>query len=149
MNDGVRLDTIIHAVSLPKETLEKPYLKPIYDEPEFVVRNIWRQFGGWYDGNPSHLKPAPDAAIAVEIAMLAGGAEALAERAMGLSRQGEHRLACHLAEMAAMAEPESRSAHGARCEVYEARMKSELSLMARGIYGDAARVSRELSGKNE
>jgi len=149
MNAGERLDTILHAVKLPKELLEKPYLKPVYDEPEFVVRNIWRQFGGWYDGNPSHLKPAPDAAIAVEIAMLAGGADALAERAMGLSRQGEHRLACHLAEMAATAEPESRAVHGARCEVYEARMKSELSLMARGIYGDAARVSRELSGKNE
>ena len=36
-----------------------PYLQPVYDEPEFVVRNLWRLYGGWYDGDPAHLKPAP------------------------------------------------------------------------------------------
>ena len=30
------------------------------------------------------------------------------------------------------AEPESRKAHGARAEIYAARRKTELSLMARG-----------------
>ena len=25
------------------------------------MRNIWRLYGGWYDGDPSHLKPAPPA----------------------------------------------------------------------------------------
>ena len=45
--------------------------------------------------------------------------------------------------------PDSRSVHGMRAEVYEARMQAELSLMARGIYGDAARTSREISGKND
>ncbi|HWD27457.1 MAG TPA: alkyl sulfatase dimerization domain-containing protein [Rhizomicrobium sp.] len=149
MNAGARLDAIVHAVRLPKETLEKPYLKPIYDEPEFVVRNIWRQYGGWYDGNPSHLKPAPDAAVAHEMAMLAGGAGVLADRALALSQAGEHRLACHFAEMAALAEPDSHGVHGRRAEVYEARMKAELSLMARGIYGAAARSSREVAGKND
>jgi len=24
-----------------------------YDDPEFVVHNIWRLYGGWYDGNPA------------------------------------------------------------------------------------------------
>ena len=38
------------------------YLRAIYDEPEFIIHNIWRLYGGWYDGNPSRLKPAPDAA---------------------------------------------------------------------------------------
>ncbi|HJW40593.1 MAG TPA: alkyl sulfatase dimerization domain-containing protein [Rhizomicrobium sp.] len=149
MNEGVKLNTILHAVKLPKEVLEKPYLRPVYDEPEFVVRNIWRQFGGWYDGNPANLKPAPDAAVAAEVAKLAGGAEALAKRAQEVSATGDHRVACHLAEMAVLAAPESRDAHAARADVYEARMKAELSLMARGIYGDAARVSREAAGKND
>lgn len=149
MNDGARLDRIVHEVALPKELLEKPYLRPVYDEPEFVVRNIWRQFGGWYDGNPANLKPAADATIAAEVAALAGGAEKLAARAQEISATGDHRLACHLAEMAALAEPDSRRVHGLRAEVYEARMKHELSLMARGIYGDAARASREKAEKNE
>ncbi len=50
--------------------------------------------------------------------------------------------------MAALAEPDSRTIRGARAEIDEARMKTELSLMARGIYGDAARTSREKSGRN-
>ncbi len=149
MNEGARLDVIVNEVSLPKELLERPYLRPIYDEPEFVVRNIWRLYGGWYDGNPARLKPAPDEAIARETAKLAGGADALAQRAKELSEAGDHRLACHFAELAALADPESRVAHGARADVYEARMKQEASLMSRGVYGDAARVSREKSGKNE
>ncbi len=148
MNRGERLNAILHAVSLPKEILEKPYLKPVYDEPEFVVRNIWRQFGGWYDGNPANLKPAPDAAVAHEVARLAGGAASLATRALEVSEAGDHRVACHLAEMAVLADPDSRAAHAARADVYESRMKSELSLMARGIYGDAARGSRAAAGKN-
>jgi hypothetical protein len=51
--------------------------------------------------------------------------------------------------MASLVDPESRSVHGMRAEVYETRMNAELSLMARGIYGDAARTSREISGKND
>ncbi|MBI1330331.1 MAG: MBL fold metallo-hydrolase [Alphaproteobacteria bacterium] len=149
MNSGARLDQIVHTVRLPNEILEKPYLRPVYDEPEFVVRNIWRQFGGWYDGNPSHLKPAEDARVAKEVAQLAGGVDALAIRARELSQAGDHRLACHLAEMAALAEPDSKNAHAARAEVYEKRMASELSLMSRGIYGQAARTSREKAERNE
>ena len=75
MNAGEVLDTIVHSVHVPDDVLAKPYLRPLYDEPEFVVRNIWRQFGGWWDGAPSRLKPAPDAALAIELAELAGGAE--------------------------------------------------------------------------
>ena len=73
MNAGARLDDIVHAVRAPQHLLDKPYLKPVYDEPEFVVRNLWRLYGGWYDGNPAHLKPAPDGVLAGEVAALAGG----------------------------------------------------------------------------
>jgi alkyl sulfatase BDS1-like metallo-beta-lactamase superfamily hydrolase len=30
-------------------------------------------YAGWFDGNPAHLKPAPSAELAGEIAALAGG----------------------------------------------------------------------------
>jgi alkyl sulfatase BDS1-like metallo-beta-lactamase superfamily hydrolase len=78
MNQGATLDDVIHTVRVEPELLEKPYLKPLYDEPEFVVRNVWRLYGGWYDGNPARLEPAPDAQLAGELAALAGGAGELA-----------------------------------------------------------------------
>ena len=73
MNEGATLDAIVHEVKPPAHLAGRPYLQPVYDEPEFVVRNIWRLYGGWYDGIPSHLKPASETGISREVAALAGG----------------------------------------------------------------------------
>jgi glyoxylase-like metal-dependent hydrolase (beta-lactamase superfamily II) len=110
MNAGGRLDDAIHGVVPPAELMARPYLRPVYDEPEFVVRNVWRLYGGWWDGNPASLKPASERALARELAELAGGAQALADRALALIGEGADlegagldgalRLAAHLAELA-------------------------------------------------
>ncbi len=141
MNEGARLNDIIHSVSIGQHVLDKPYLKPMYDEPEFVVRNIWRLYGGWYDGNPAHLKPARESALAGELASLAGGAGALAKRALEMADK-DIRVACHLAELAVLADPDSKSAHGVRAEIFQKRRNGETSLMAKGIFGHAANESK-------
>jgi len=143
MNAGARFDDILHSVKLPEDILRKPYMRPVYDEPEFVIHNIWRLYGGWYDGNPSRLKPAPDSALARELVALAGGIGAYLKRAAELAEAGDFRLACHLVETAVQAAPDDKAAHGVRRDVYTARAKAESSLMARGIFGTAARESGE------
>jgi alkyl sulfatase BDS1-like metallo-beta-lactamase superfamily hydrolase len=148
MNAGEVLDTIVHSVTIPEDLLSKPYLRPLYDEPEFVVRGVWRQFGGWWDGAPSRLKPAPDAVLAAELAELAGGAGRLIERAQFVAEQGEFRLACHLADLAGWAAPDDRGIHRQRAIIYRARRKRETSLMAKGIFAGAARESEEVAGKD-
>lgn len=142
MNTGAPLDEVIQTAKVDPEILERPYLRPLYDEPEFVVRNVWRLYGGWYDGNPARLKPAPDQALAREVAALAGGVRPLVERAQELAGSDEWRLACHLIETAVQAAPDDRSAHAARADIYLRRRKQELSLMAKGIFGAAARESK-------
>ena len=137
MNAGASLDEILHSTSVPDETLSIPYLRPLYDEPEFVIRNIWRLYGGWWDGNPARLKPPSDAALGAEIAALAGGVQALLERAQTLSASGDHRLACQLIEFAVFAEPDSRAVHESRSHIYGARRAAETSLMSKGIFRSA------------
>ena len=141
MNAGARLDELIHTVSVPDHLRGRPWLQPVYDEPEFIVHNVWRLYGGWYDGNPATLKPASEAALATEIAQLAGGASVLAERARALSDDGNDRLASHFAELAALAAPDDAGIQQARSEVFGARARRERSLMARGVYGFAERES--------
>ncbi|MBO1335842.1 alkyl sulfatase dimerization domain-containing protein [Streptomyces sp. VRA16 Mangrove soil] len=141
MNAGHRLDAVIHGVKVPEELLSRPYLHPAYDEPEFVVRNLWRLWGGWYDQNPAHLKPAPEAAVAAEYARAAGGATHLAERARELLAQGDVRLASHLAETAALAAPTDIEVARVRAEVYAQRARKETSTMARGVFNWAAAES--------
>ncbi len=142
MNAGATLDTIVHTVTVPAETLAKPYLRPLYDEPEFVIRGIWRQFGGWWDGAASRLKPSPDAELATAIATLAGGADVLLRRAEAAVSDGDLRLACHLADLAGWAAPDDPGIHGGRAAVYLARRKAEPSLMSKGIFAAAARESQ-------
>ncbi|MBV8982662.1 MAG: MBL fold metallo-hydrolase [Acidimicrobiia bacterium] len=138
MNAGASLDEVVHTVRAPAGLLDRPYLQPIYDDPEFIVRNVWRLYGGWWDADPSHLKPAPEADLATEIAALAGGAGALADRALELADAGDLRLAAHLVELAGRAAPEDPGVRDARADVYRRRARGERSLMAQSIYNWAA-----------
>jgi alkyl sulfatase BDS1-like metallo-beta-lactamase superfamily hydrolase len=151
MNQGRSLDDILHAVSAPPALLAKPYLLPKYDDPEFVVRNIWHLYAGWFDGNPAHLKPAPEAALAAELASLAGGADALAQRATALAEAGSTRLAAHLIELAASASPGNKAIQAARAGVYERCMNAETSLIGKALFAvyqrDAA--ARSSAGHSE
>jgi alkyl sulfatase BDS1-like metallo-beta-lactamase superfamily hydrolase len=146
MNEGARLDDIVATVKAPEHLLAKPYLRPVYDEPEFVVRNLWRLYGGWYDGNPARLKPPTDEAIAAEMASLAGGASKLAGRAAELADAGDLRLAGHLAELAAQAAPDDAGVHGVRADVFGRRAAEERSTMSKGVFSWAERESREKAG---
>src|SRR5207237_8768782 len=77
MNAGASLEQILAEVRPPAHLADRPYLQPVYDEPEFVVRNVGRPYGGWWDGVASHLKPAPQAALGHEVAALAGALRAV------------------------------------------------------------------------
>lgn len=141
MNAGKRLDEILHAVKVPKDLLERPYLRPAYDDPAFIVRNVWRLYGGWYDGNPANLKPAPEREVAREVASVCGGPRKLAERAAALLSGGALAVASHLVELAFRADPGDPQIRSVRKAVYEARAAAEPSLMARSIFRAAARES--------
>jgi len=142
MNEGATLDTIIHTVKVPAHLEERPFLQPVYDEPQYIVRNIWRLYGGWYDGNPAHLKPAPEAQQAAEIAHLAGGVVKLIERARSLLQEDDVRLACHVIEWAHMAAPDDKAVHELRAEIYGRGADRERALMTMNVYRATERESR-------
>jgi alkyl sulfatase BDS1-like metallo-beta-lactamase superfamily hydrolase len=145
MNKGSSLDEILHSVSAPADLLAKPHLLPKYDDPEFVVRNIWHLYAGWFDGNPAHLKPAPATELATELASLAGGADKLARRAALLAQGGRTRLAAHLAELAAAASPQDRTIQATRASIYERCAEAETSLIGKALF---AVYQREAKAKS-
>jgi alkyl sulfatase BDS1-like metallo-beta-lactamase superfamily hydrolase len=151
MNGGGRLDEAIHAVTVPSHLASRPFLQPVYDEPEFIVRTVWRQYGGWWDGNPATLKPAREHALAAEIAGLAGGPQALAVRATELAEAALAgpaadaddglRLAGHLAELAWLAAPGDPAVARVRHHVFSTRADRATSTMAKGVFRWAATES--------
>lgn len=142
MNRGETLDEVLQSVQLPERLLRQPFLRPVYDEPEFVIRNIWRLYGGWYDGNPAGLKPPARSDLAAEIAQLCGGAHRLAARA----GEVDDRLAAALVQFAADAAPQDPEIHRVRAEVFGRLQATAGSTMSKGIYGWARAESAAIAG---
>ncbi len=137
MNQGATLDEVVAAVAIPAELLTRPYLRPVYDDPAFIIRNVWRRYGGWWDGNPAHLLPPREAALAREVAALAGGGAALARRAEAVA-DDDLALACQLVEWAAVAAPDDAGVVALRARLYRRRAEGEPSLMAKSIFTAAS-----------
>jgi glyoxylase-like metal-dependent hydrolase (beta-lactamase superfamily II) len=131
---------VVHAVELPHT--DSPWLQPVYDEGQFIVRNIIRYYGGWFTGRPSELKPAPRHDVAVAVAALAGSAAALAEVAAQKAAAGELAVACHLADFALEADPADGSVQQAVAAIYDQRAAAETSLMAINLMNSAAAYAR-------
>ena len=142
MNQGATIYDLIANVKPPADLAARPYLLPVYDEPEFIARTVWRFYGGWYTEVPSELKPALRKEQGLEIAQLAGGVEKLIARAVALAADGNFRMACHLIDWAVEADPASRDGHRVRSEIYSKRVAAETSTMAKGIFAGAARESK-------
>lgn len=140
MNSGAPLDIILSEVTVPEKLLGKHFLQPVYDEPEFIIRNIWRLYGGWYDGQPANLKPPSETSIAAELVrMIPNGTETLMQRALELAEQEEWRLACKLADIAFNSDPTNPTIMQNRGKLYSERAKVETSTMTVGIFNSTAR----------
>ena len=148
MNAGLALEDILAEVKPPAHLSERPYLQAVYDEPDYVIRNIWRLYGGWWDGQPAHLKPAREAEIGLEVAALAGGIDAVVARARALAAEGRLALASHLIDWVAAAAPNNWAVHDARADIYLARAQNSEALMTRGIFSEAARESAIKAGRS-
>jgi glyoxylase-like metal-dependent hydrolase (beta-lactamase superfamily II) len=147
MNAGQTPEEIFHAVEPDPELSQRPFLQARYDHPKFIVRNLLRLWGGWWNGNAADLLPATWAAQAAEIAGLAGGAGKLVERGRALLDRGNSVLAAHCAEWATRAAPGDRAAQTLKRDVYARRLSEAESLMAQGIYRAAMNDARQALGE--
>jgi len=141
MNRGVSLDEVIHTVKVPEHLRNLPYMQPVYDLPEFIVRAVWRRYGGWWTRNYEELLPAPRAQQAAEWIGLAGGASAVLARIEKLRKAGDLRMACHLIEMAVIAEP-SEKVFDVRSALWEARAKEQTGTIVHNVMMHASYASR-------
>ena len=147
MNAGEMPEDIVHAVEPDPELATRPYLRATYDHPKFIVRNLLRLWGGWWNGNAAELLPATPARQAEEVARLAGGVAAVVTRARTLLDAGDATTASHLAEWATRADPHDRAAQAVKRDVYARRLAEAESLMARGIFRAAMHDAERALGE--
>jgi glyoxylase-like metal-dependent hydrolase (beta-lactamase superfamily II) len=132
---------IVHTVELPVS--DEPWLQNVYDDAEFIIRNVIRYYGGWWSGRPSELKPPPRDELATEMARLCGGPAKLAARARAVADEGNMRLACSLADYALEAAPQDPDVQALVARLYEQRSSEEEGLMAINLFASAAAYARD------
>ena len=83
-----------------------------HGKASWAVKSIWQEYSGWfhYEDGTTALYGVPQSSVHTDIAELAGGAGALAERGRAHVEAGRPLEALHLAAIALNAEPANRDA---------------------------------------
>lgn len=143
INAGYGVVEILHDIEYPPELFEKPWMRPLYGDPDYIVRDIFRSETGWWDRNPTNLHPAhPDAAGAAVLSAIADKGAVLA-RARELADQGDHQLALHVVDVLALApgdDPDVVRARDLKAELCNTLAKDARSFVSQSLYVSSARI---------
>ena len=77
INLGLDPNEITEQLVLPKHLGDSPYLKEFYGTPAWSAKNVFSGYLGWFDGNPSTLKPLPLKDEAEKMIQLSGDWDSL------------------------------------------------------------------------
>ena len=131
MNKGYSLREIQSKLVLPEEYF-KPYLMSVYDDFSFLINSVWRQYGGWYSGTPSELKPPELEDIGRTYIDMAGNDNNLLKFLEFLVSSQKYREASVIVDAAYSVNSDLFS--DMKKAIYLKLAEEETSLMAKGIY---------------
>jgi alkyl sulfatase BDS1-like metallo-beta-lactamase superfamily hydrolase len=121
LNAGKRKDLVYQSIELPAQLANHPTLNEQYVSPKDISKMVIKHYTGWWDDIPSNWSPALLEQQAEEIVHLAGGMQALADRARQLIPR-DIKLASHLADWAWYANPQDPIAQQLVIDVYRQRV---------------------------
>jgi linear primary-alkylsulfatase len=137
MNEGEPLYQICQEVHLPPDLAALPYLQPVYGTVEWGIIGVFRQYTGWYDFDPAHLRPSDPREVQRALAEAAGGAAPILKRAHKAAEGGRLQLALELAETA-LGSDQDAQAHGFRAGILERLAEQTVNGVEKNIYREAA-----------
>ncbi len=131
MNRGLTPDELVLEVKLPDDLAAKPYLREFYGTIPWAVRSIFAGMLGWFDGNPTHLFPLAPADRAQRMAAMAGGEDALLEKAQAAFAANDFQWAAELADHVLALDPGSAAAKKVKGEALVEIARQQISANAR------------------
>ena len=139
MNTGMEPDEIAENLILPKHLGDSPYLQEFYGSPAWSAKNVFSGYLGWFDGNPSSLKPLPKKEEATNIINLAGGWEKLFQEAEQTYLNEEFQWSLQLTDYLLRMKPGDRQTQLLRQSVLVALGAKESNPNSRYYYLSSAR----------
>lgn len=116
MNAHKDVYTLMREIQLPAELAAAPGRGPV----SWYVRSVWEELTGWFrQESTTELYGVPPRAIWEELSAMAGGPDALAERAHRHVAAGQPLEALHFTDMVVSVDPAHRSAREAQLAALE------------------------------
>ena len=110
MNLGLGPNDIAETLVLPKHLGDSPFLKEFYGSPEWSAKNVFSGYLGWFNGNPTSLKPLPQIVEAENFIKLAGDWDSLFARAETAYSNGEFQWSLQLTDYLLKSKPDDTQA---------------------------------------
>ena len=110
MNLGLGPDDIAEILVLPKHLRDSPFLKEFYGSPGWSAKNVFSGYLGWFNGNPSSLKPLLQMVEADNFIKLAGNWDSLFTTAEEAYLNGEFQWSLQLTDYLLKSKPSETKA---------------------------------------
>jgi alkyl sulfatase BDS1-like metallo-beta-lactamase superfamily hydrolase len=98
LNQGNSLSYMLDTIKLPEYLENSPNIEQCYGCLEFAIKGIHRNYTGWFNGNPTDLRPEESTAVYKEIISVVDG-KALLQRAKELYDSGNAQMCMHLLDL--------------------------------------------------
>ena len=150
MNQGQPLEEIRRSVKLPAKLARLPYLQQGYCKVDWAVAGVFRQYSGWYDLNPTTLKPRAKQHRADALIEICGGPQPIVARARIALQQGQNQLVLELTDIVLTARPQHAAAMRLRRQALNRLGTAATNGVERNIYlSAAAALSWRLNGNGK
>ena len=143
MNQGMGPDEIAEKISLPKHLGDSPFLKEFYGSPEWSARNVFSGYLGWFDGNPSTLKPLPKTEEANNLVSIAGGWDNLFKIAEESFKNDNYQWSLQLTDYLLLSKPDNKETIVLRMSCLKALGEKESNPNSRYYYLSSAALLDE------
>jgi len=134
INNGVPLYDFINKVKLPEYLKKSPYLTSQYSRIEFAVQNIYRWYHGYFDFNPAHLLPVPEATINREILSLIGNKASILNRVQELISKHKLQLALQVLNIILFEDMKNVEARKLRLKILKEIREEDNCMMSFNIW---------------
>lgn len=134
MKRGERPDELVQHVKLPPPLAEHPFLQEFYGGVEWMVRQIYADRLGWFDGNATNLFPLPQKERAAKLVRSLGGPNQVLGQSREAAAMGDFQWVAELADYILVNDPSNVDAKRVKAKALIELGQRQINAIARNWY---------------
>ena len=143
LNQGYTADEIANMIALPAALEKNWYTRQYYGTVAHNAKAVYQKYMGFYDANPVHLHPLPQADAAQKFVEYFGDVDAVLARAAQDFEAGEYQWVAQVTNLIVFADPSNRSARLLCADALEQLAYAAESGPWRNVYLTGAKELRD------